>query len=1051
MENSIEINIGIDHVDKIYHIADVHVRNVKRHKEYREVFSRLYTYIKKTRTDNSLIYVAGDIVHAKTDMSPELIDLVQEFLRNLSDICPTIVIAGNHDCNLNNSYRLDAISPIISAMNHKRLWYLKDNGIYHLGGIHFNVMSVFNSAADYIPASEFEGAYKIALHHGAVDKASTDLGITLSNTHVTTETFKGHDLVLLGDIHKRQFLNEANTIGYPGSIIQQNHSEVLGHGIFVWDIKTSSAEYVEILNDYGYYTFEIDRGTILNPSNSIPKKPRVRLKIKDTDSGTLKTLVAQIRQQYEVQEIAIQKVSQLNEKGQMKKFNIKNIRDVEFQNKLITEYLTATHALDDVTLDTVRHINRTVHSKTQDLLNTRNITWVPKRFEFSNMFSYGEGNVLDFTDLTGLYGLFAPNASGKSTLLDALSFCLFDTCSRTNKALHVLNNKKNSFYAKFQFEVDGKDYFIERVGTKNHKGRVKVLVDFWSEDAGVKESLNGDQRDTTNKNIRQYLGTFDDFILTTLSIQGNNSGFIEKSQTERKDLLSQFLDIDIFDKLYQMANDDIKETVSIIKEYKKRDYALELATAEIDILSLSGSYDIHTKEKQSHEEMRGNLSDIIETFAKDIKPIDNSITRSEVQINTELKGLQTKLDTVEKEITVISQSIETNNSQFESYQLQLNSISEDGLKEECKQFKLLIEDKKTVSEKKHTATLKLEQAEAMSLRLRDHQYDPECEYCSANPFVRDAIQSHNSIPTLQKDLSELQQLYNTIDNRINDSTIEARTTSYSLLKQKTATAEFNLMKDKVSLNEKLNAQKLYTDKINTCNNELGILQQYKTNIEHNININTQISELKSEIADINLEIGSIDKKIVKVSGQLQVAIKTRKDILAAINKLKDLENQHKAYEYYLEAVKRDGVPYDIITKALPELEAEINNILNQVVGFTVLFDTDDKNINGYIVYDDTNFWPMELTSGMEKFITSLAIRTALLNISNLPRPNFIVIDEGFGSLDSDNLTNMNMLFDYLKTQFNSILCISHIDSMRDVMDKLIEIKRENGYSKIEFN
>jgi DNA repair exonuclease SbcCD ATPase subunit len=259
------------------------------------------------------------------------------------------------------------------------------------------------------------------------------------------------------------------------------------------------------------------------------------------------------------------------------------------------------------------------------------------------------------------------------------------------------------------------------------------------------------------------------------------------------------------------------------------------------------------------------------------------------------------------------------------------------------------------------------------------------------------------------------------------------------------------MKDKVSLNEKTNAQKLYTDKINTCNNELGILQQYKTNIEHNNHIQNQIAELKSEIADINLEIGSIDKKIVKVSGQLQVAIKTRKDILAAINKLKDLEQQHKAYEYYLEAVKRDGVPYDIITKALPELEAEINNILNQVVGFTVLFDTDDKNINGYIVYDDTNFWPMELTSGMEKFITSLAIRTALLNISNLPRPNFIVIDEGFGSLDSDNLTNMNMLFDYLKTQFNSILCISHIDSMRDVMDKLIEIKRENGYSKIEFN
>lgn len=1046
-----EINIGLDSIDKIYHIADVHVRNVKRHKEYREVFGRLYSYIKKTRTKNSLIYVAGDIVHAKTDMSPELIDLVQEFLRNLADLCPTIVIAGNHDCNLNNSYRLDAISPIISAMNHSKLWYLKDNGVYLIAGIHFNVMSVFNSAADYIPASQFEGSYKIALHHGAVDKASTDLGIVLANTHVNLDTFKGHDLVLLGDIHKKQFLDEAQTIAYPGSTIQQNHSEVLGHGIFVWDIKTKKADYVEIPNDYGYYTFEIDKGVILNPSKLIPKKPRIRLKIKDTDSASLKTLVAQIRQQYDIQEIAIQKVSQHNQKGQLKKFNIKNIRDVEFQNKLITEYLSNTYALDDVTLDTVRHINRTVHSKTQDLLNTRNITWIPKRFEFSNMFSYGEDNVLDFTDLSGLYGLFAPNASGKSTLLDALSFCIFDTCSRTNKAVHVLNNKKNDFYSKFQFEVAGKDYFIERIGTKNHKGRVKVLVNFWSEDGGVVESLNGDQRDSTNKNIRQYLGTFDDFILTTLSIQGNNSGFIEKSQSERKDLLSQFLDIDIFDKLYQMANDDIKETVSIIKEYKKRDYASELAQAETDILQLSGSYDTHTKEKQSHDEMRGNLNDIINNLTKDIKPVDNSITRTEEQIQTDLQNLNTKLTTINGQIENTNIAIQEEQTQYDTYKLEFDSVDVDSLKQDKQEIDLVIKNLVKHKEKLNLLKNKLEHAEGLSEQLRNHEYDPDCEYCSANPFVQNAIQAHHSIPQLDQDIRAVQELINESNTKIHDANIETRIASYTSLKNNVSTSEFNLMKHKVQLNEQTNTQKELNEKIQTGNNELQIINQYKSNIEHNIRINTQIEELKDEIVDINTEIVSIDKKIVKISGQLQVTIKTRKDILADINKLKDLEQKHKAYEYYLEAVKRDGVPYDIITKALPELESEINNILNQVVNFTVLFDTDDKNINGYIVYDDKNYWPMELTSGMEKFITSLAIRTALLNISNLPRPNFIVIDEGFGSLDSDNLTNMNMLFDYLKTQFNSIFCISHIDSMRDVMDKLIEIRRDNGYSKIQFN
>ena len=64
------IDIGLEHIAKIYHIADVHVRNVKRHDEYQQVFKKLYTYIKQTKTKDSLIYVAGDIVHAKTDMSP---------------------------------------------------------------------------------------------------------------------------------------------------------------------------------------------------------------------------------------------------------------------------------------------------------------------------------------------------------------------------------------------------------------------------------------------------------------------------------------------------------------------------------------------------------------------------------------------------------------------------------------------------------------------------------------------------------------------------------------------------------------------------------------------------------------------------------------------------------------------------------------------------------------------------------------------------------------------------------------------------------------------
>ena len=73
------IDVGFEQTEKILHVADIHIRNYKRHKEYRQVFRKLYKEA-KSLPKNSLIYLAGDIVHTKTDISPELVQIVSEFL-----------------------------------------------------------------------------------------------------------------------------------------------------------------------------------------------------------------------------------------------------------------------------------------------------------------------------------------------------------------------------------------------------------------------------------------------------------------------------------------------------------------------------------------------------------------------------------------------------------------------------------------------------------------------------------------------------------------------------------------------------------------------------------------------------------------------------------------------------------------------------------------------------------------------------------------------------------------------------------------------------------
>ena len=125
-----------------------------------------------------------------------------------------------------------------------------------------------------------------------------------------------------------------------------------------------------------------------------------------------------------------------------------------------------------------------------------------------------------------------------------------------------------------------------------------------------------------------------------------------------------------------------------------------------------------------------------------------------------------------------------------------------------------------------------------------------------------------------------------------------------------------------------------------------------------------------------------------------------------------------------------------------------DNVLGQIVDFSIMLQTDEKNINAFIVYDDDNYWPLDLTSGMERFISSLAIRSSLINITSLPKPNCIAIDEGFTQLDAENMGQVYLLFNYLKTQFDFMMVISHIDVMRDMVEHFIDIKKEDGFSKV---
>ena len=1043
---------------RIYHIADIHIRNIKRHKEFRQVFYSMFEEIQKRGTEDSIIYLAGDIAHAKLEMSPELVSEISWLFTECNKLCPTIVIAGNHDCNMNNSDRLDVLTPIVNALKLPNLTYLKDTQVYGIGDVDFAVFSIFDNKDNWPKADTLFANKKIALFHGPVDNSTTDVGYVVSSRHFTTDIFDGYDLALLGDIHKRQEMVSPSgcKVVYAGSLVQQNFGETLDkHGFLVWDLDTMTYEEVDIQNDYGYYTMDIVNGVVPNVIN-LPKFPRLRVRFSETDAADTKRAITEIKIKYGVEDFTIIKTDSLAKKKTGDRDNqieLEDITNVTYQNSLITDYIQ--RMMPFVTPEDVlgiQSLNKEINSKIviDDL--TRNVQWKPLRFEFSNMFSYGEDNIINFDKVSGLMGLFAPNASGKSSLFDAISFCLFDRCSRTFKASNILNNRKSDFHCQLDFNVEGIPYYIRREARMVNNGRnVKVDVQFWRVKDGISESLNGTERRDTNSIIEQYVGRYEDFVLTALSLQGNNTLFIDKSQSERKDLMAQFMGLDIFDKLYEAANEDIKEVSALIRNFKRTDFTTELATKETDLKEskkIVNELEITLKDLNKKKEgIQNQISDLKESLT----PIDSRLELSTLEAakgSIESKLVTNRKDREDKEVKINEyQTLLNEVSQSINQHSEINGLSIDDAKKEWDLAKGKIAD---VQQQIDRLESQYESNLDKLKHLEQHEYDPNCQYCMNNVFVKDAIATKEIVKTQESQLETLNIGHHALIKATEPfSDVEDVWGSLVELRNKYQKGEIIIQKTQAEWDGLGTQYELLITQLSGIKADINRYNAISETILQNKEINERIKTLEIQKKEFDKDISDTNKKILQKTGEIGSIDSFINTTKAKISEVKDLENKNTLYTYYLDAVKKDGVPYELISKAMPVIENEVNNILAQVVDFSLSMDTDGKNINAKLVYEDQE-WTLEMGSGMEKFISGLAIRVALINICGLPRPNFLVIDEGFGTLDADNLSSLFMMMQYLKTQFDFIWVISHLEQMRDIVDGLIEIKKENGFSKIKF-
>lgn len=652
-------------IKTIYHISDIHIQLYKRHDEYQQIFTKVYEYLKnekqkfhipeyKNREIPLIIVLTGDILHSKSDLSPECIQLTYNFIKTLASIMPLVMIPGNHDININNRDRLDALTPIIADLpSAYPIYYLLHSGVYQLANIMFYHASIFDykiispsQVKIHNPPTSSNNTHQhkptnIMLYHGRVNGAVLFNGMEFNdnksaNKTITPSTFSEYDITLLGDIHKHQFLTVS--MAYAGSLIQQNLGEdIRGHGIIKWNVDTRRGELVEIPNDWSYLTMFIDNkkanylctasdGTH-NSACSLTKNIRVRILYRNTPETYIADYITLLKMNHNVLEYnwnndeVIQSAingstvdneapttstvlqnsdmdtdidntyidnidgngNNINAIEMSKKKDgkiIKSLIDItspEVQNRYLEEFLQENEPnITPEEIGEIKQLNiaqNILLKETNKNYNSQafNGNYKIKRLEFSNLFSFGENNVINFSDFRGIVGIIAPNHLGKSSIIDIIIYTLFDEFTRKGSTKDIININKEDFHIKMDINIGNWTYTIIKTGYRTRVG-VSVKVEFFRVNDADKtmERLEEDNATKTKDRIAEYFGNYEDIIHTSFSIQHDNACFIDASNIKRKDELERIMRFEIMKKLYEMANQKYNKDKAVLEHLKKK-------------------------------------------------------------------------------------------------------------------------------------------------------------------------------------------------------------------------------------------------------------------------------------------------------------------------------------------------------------------------------------------------------------------------------------------------------------------------------------------------
>lgn len=686
---------------------------------------------------------------------------------------------------------------------------------------------------------------------------------------------------------------------------------------------------------------------------------------------------------------------------------------------------------------------------------------IPAELDLHNFLAYRDPGplVMDGIHIACLAG---PNGAGKSSILDAITWCLWGK-ARSNSADDLIHQGQTEMRVELRFYQGDDLYRAIRQRNAGKRGSSLLDLQAYSEPEEKWKTLaEGTIRETQDRIDDLLRLDYDTFVNSAFLAQGRADEFTTKTPSQRKQILSNILGLDIWELLETRAKDRVREIEKSIQRIDGRLDELERELARRE------EYQRALQEADAAAAGAARLLEDAESTWSDLEQARADLVRVQREIDDRTRRITSRereLSDLKKEIEALRQRSDRAalEAAQETVQVQIRELEpiESEHERRAEERTRLVEEIANLRGINQALAPETEPLKERAAAL-EKASEPICPTCG-QPLTDEHRQE--LLAGLHEEVEKRRELYRKNADRIKELEAQA-------IQAQTALSDLDgKLKSRAGLEKQLGELE---SGLSHADEAAERLRQVEQRFER------WTEELESEVQ----QRAELEDQAAQTDRALKAATITQKDLdrlrlekrkadervggarqkLAA---LEEFERQQEArkleraelaeaqgeFEALREAFGKRGVPAMIIETVVPELERSANELLNRMTDgrLHVRIETQREIKSGdlrealdIIISDELGSRPYELYSGGEAFRINFAIRIALSQLlANRAGAQLrsLFIDEGFGTQDERGREQLVEAINSIQDDFDRILVITHIEELKEAFPHRIEVRK----------